>query len=185
MQDVKLVQGQNLQTLETRAEKADRRSYIHLAFVFGFATALTILSFVVQPFGSICVLSSLPSGAASGPATITLIRRAATPLLQVFQVYPPILTPTSQGSALGYGSPRISDTLARGAVSGCVVEQVLMDHVFGYSYGMPFVGTRSQRPTRVLLLNREKAYTLLRQSVISIVQLSISPLHRGADNSTG
>ena len=47
---------------------------------------------------------------------------AASPLVD-FQVYEPVLTPS--GNAENYG---------------CVYEQLLMDHVFGFSYGMPFVG---------------------------------------------
>ena len=47
---------------------------------------------------------------------------AASPLVD-FQVYEPVLTPA--GSSDQYG---------------CVYTQLLMDHVFGFSYGMPFVG---------------------------------------------
>lgn len=48
---------------------------------------------------------------------------APSPLVD-FQVYEPVLTPS--GTADQYG---------------CVYTQLLMDHVFAYSYGMPFVGT--------------------------------------------
>ncbi len=47
---------------------------------------------------------------------------APSPLVD-FQVYEPVLTPS--GAADQYG---------------CVYTQLLMDHVFAYSYGMPFVG---------------------------------------------
>ena len=42
----------------------------------------------------------------------------------IFQVYPPVLTPS--GSSNKYG---------------CVYTKVLMEHNFAYSYGQPFVGT--------------------------------------------
>lgn len=50
---------------------------------------------------------------------------APSPLVD-FQVYEPVLTPS--GTAGQYG---------------CVYTQLLMDHVFAYSYGIPFVGTHS------------------------------------------
>ncbi|KAL8790734.1 MAG: hypothetical protein Q9195_006212 [Heterodermia aff. obscurata] len=53
---------------------------------------------------------------------------AASPLVD-FQVYEPVLTPA--GSTNQYG---------------CVYTQLLMDHVFGFSYGMPFVGDYSPPP---------------------------------------
>ena len=48
--------------------------------------------------------------------------RAPSPLVD-FQVYAPILTPS--GNANQYG---------------CIHDQLLMDHVFAFSYGKPFVG---------------------------------------------
>lgn len=51
---------------------------------------------------------------------------AAPPLVD-FQVYEPVLTPS--GSADQYG---------------CIYTKLLMDHVFGFSYGKPFVGPRIQ-----------------------------------------
>ena len=56
---------------------------------------------------------------AVGPRQANL---AASPLVD-FQVYEPVLTPA--GSTDQYG---------------CVYTQLLMEHVFGFSYGMPFVG---------------------------------------------
>ena len=57
-------------------------------------------------------------------------RQAPVPAALVdFQVYEPVLTPS--GTADQYG---------------CVYTQLLMDHVFAYSYGMPFVGMRKPPP---------------------------------------
>lgn len=77
---------------------------------------------------------------AEEPTFASHVKRAATPLLNVFQVYPPVLTPTSQGLALTNGSSGFPAATHPGATSGCVAQQVLMDHVFAFSYGMPFVG---------------------------------------------
>ena len=55
---------------------------------------------------------------------------AASPLVD-FQVYEPVLTPS--GSSDQYG---------------CIHTQLLMDHVFGFSYGKPFVGTSYPGPLR-------------------------------------
>ena len=78
----------------------------------------------------LCVLFALPSiSRASRSRTpndeISKRQSATSALLSVFAVYEPVLTPT--GSSDQYG---------------CIYTELLMDHVFGYSYGMPFVGTR-------------------------------------------
>lgn len=62
---------------------------------------------------------------------------AVMPVLRVFQVYPPVLTPTSNGMALSNGQAQ--DPMV--ATSGCVRSQVLMQHRFGNSYGKPFVSS--------------------------------------------
>ena len=51
---------------------------------------------------------------------------AASPLVN-FQVSEPVLTPS--GTSDQYG---------------CIYKQLLMDHVFAFSYGKPFVGRNSQ-----------------------------------------
>jgi len=68
------------------------------------------------------------------PATATLVD---------FQVYPPVLTPYSPlGNDLV-----LADGAAVSAVGvasdskACVVNQTLMVHTFGQSYGQPFVGS--------------------------------------------
>ena len=59
-----------------------------------------------------------------GPDMAIGKRQALAPSTLVdFQVYEPVLTPS--GTVDQYG---------------CVYTQLLMDHVFAYSYGMPFVG---------------------------------------------
>lgn len=65
---------------------------------------------------------------------ILLARARAAPLLEDIQVAPPVLTPNGliddEGKVL---SPGVN-------VGGCVVKQVLVEHVFGNSYGVPFIG---------------------------------------------
>ena len=78
----------------------------------------------------LCVLFALPSiSRASGSQTpndeVFKRQSAASGLLNDFEVYQPVLTPT--GSSDQYG---------------CIYTELLMDHSFGFSYGMPFVGMR-------------------------------------------
>ena len=55
------------------------------------------------------------------PKRSTVEASSSTGLQEVFEVYQPVSL-TSHGS------------------SGCNLDMVLMDHVFAYSYGAPFVG---------------------------------------------
>lgn len=68
---------------------------------------------------------------------------AAATLLQVFQVYPPVLTPTQNGLVITDGSSISQSVMPTGQTQGCVTTQVLMNHVFANSYGAPFVGRQS------------------------------------------
>ena len=76
----------------------------------------------------LCVLVALSrhiTGSKAHPDYIVRPRQTtsvASPLVD-FQVYEPVLTPA--GSTDQYG---------------CVYTQLLMEHDFGFSYGMPFVG---------------------------------------------
>ena len=76
----------------------------------------------------LCVFAALSrhiTGSEAHPDYVVETRQAplaASPLVD-FQVYEPVLTPT--GPTNQYG---------------CVYTQLLMEHVFGFSYGMPFVG---------------------------------------------
>ena len=68
------------------------------------------------------------------PATATLVD---------FQVYPPVLTPYSplgNDLVLADGAAVSAIGVASDA-KACVVNQTLMVHTFGQSYGQPFVGT--------------------------------------------
>ncbi|KAA6408958.1 MAG: hypothetical protein FRX48_07302 [Lasallia pustulata] len=82
----------------------------------------------------LCVLFALPSiSHASGWQTpndeVFKRQSAASGLLNDFEVYQPVLTPT--GSSDQYG---------------CTYTELLMDHSFGFSYGMPFVGSYTPPP---------------------------------------
>lgn len=83
------------------------------------------------------------------PPTFELIKYAAaasatpTGLLEVFQVYQPVLTPqgATDETILSDGVENTTTVAAAASPSSC--EVLLMDHVFAYSYGIPFVGTWS------------------------------------------
>ncbi|GAB7356322.1 hypothetical protein MBLNU459_g7118t2 [Dothideomycetes sp. NU459] len=65
---------------------------------------------------------------------------ATTPILEVFQVYPPVLTVDSDGDfELTDGST--DDTIALASSNQSVCQETLVVHSFAYSYGEPFVGT--------------------------------------------
>lgn len=74
----------------------------------------------------LCVLISLSRSAvvAQAPDSLLQVRQAAetSPLVN-FQVYEPVLTPTGPSDEYG-----------------CVYTKLLMDHIFAFSYGKPFVG---------------------------------------------
>lgn len=73
---------------------------------------------------------------------------SATPaVLEVFQVYQPVLTPsgiTAQTIA-GDGSANTTTILPTAASDSCKV--LLMEYSFGYSYGKPFVGNFLPHPS--------------------------------------
>lgn len=62
------------------------------------------------------------------------------PLLQVFQVYPPVFVPVNDGSALTDSSSAFQVGGDTASVRGCVRTKKLVTHVFANSYGLPFVG---------------------------------------------
>lgn len=74
----------------------------------------------------LCVLMSLSRSAVveKAPNSLLQVRQAAetSPLVN-FQVNQPVLTPTGPNDEYG-----------------CVYSKLLMDHVFAFSYGSPFVG---------------------------------------------
>ena len=65
---------------------------------------------------------------------------SASAVLEVFQVYQPVLTPSgaTDETILGNGAENTTTIGQAAANSGC--EVLLMDHSFGFSYGIPFVG---------------------------------------------
>lgn len=68
---------------------------------------------------------------AQAPDRLQKLESAVDPSILVnFQVHEPVLTPTGPSDELG-----------------CVHSQFLMEHVFAFSYGNPFVGMRSSSPT--------------------------------------
>jgi hypothetical protein len=85
-------------------------------------------------------------------ATLALLGTAITPVaatLVDFQVYPPVLTPYSPlGNELVLSNgAAVSAVGVASDAKACVVNQTLMVHTFGQSYGQPFVG-KPRRPRR-------------------------------------
>jgi len=79
------------------------------------------------------------------PDTRRLVKNAvATPIatpsvLEDFQVYQPVLTPSVATGAIIVSTGEDNSTTVA-SLSGSVCEVLLMDYSFGYSYGMPFIG---------------------------------------------
>jgi hypothetical protein len=97
----------------------------------GLAT-LSLLYLCTRFFGSLsftaCKLSTAWTGHSHTPAAVSL--------LEVFQVYQPVLAPSLRPS----DASRESATDPASDGSDCLHTSILMDHVFAFSYGDPFVG---------------------------------------------
>ncbi|KAK5127571.1 hypothetical protein LTR85_006911 [Meristemomyces frigidus] len=93
-----------------------------------------ILSYLLANAASPCLAAAL-----SVRALPHFARAVATPLLEVFQVYPPVLTVAPDGELeLTDGSSNATVDIVDSGSQTC--QQVLVVHSFAYSYGMPFVG---------------------------------------------
>jgi len=80
--------------------------------------------------------------AASARGVTIHARAAATSLLEVFQVYPPVLTVTPSGLLeITDGSSNATVDIIDNHRPSC--QQTLVVHSFAYSYGDPFVGSYS------------------------------------------
>ena len=67
------------------------------------------------------------------------VRAVTTPLLEVFQVYPPVLTVTPGGVLeITDGSSNATVDIINSDRPTC--QKVLVNHSFAYSYGEPFIG---------------------------------------------
>lgn len=80
-------------------------------------------------------------------------------VLEVFQVYQPVLTPTGlvDETVLEDGSESAATVAQTVAPGGC--ETLLMEHSFGFSYGIPFVGENSLPKTLRTSPNKTGNYT--------------------------
>ena len=94
---------------------------------------------------------ALPNLSDAGPLAERVLRpvkhlarqaaNATTSVLTDFQVYPPVLTPLTDGFGLTNGSADNGEVpVPTPANSTCVTQQTLMEYSFANSYGMPFVG---------------------------------------------
>jgi hypothetical protein len=71
---------------------------------------------------------------------------AVAPFLEVFQVYPPVLTAEPDGALeITDGSTDTSPATIRSRSASC--QEILTVYSFAYSYGQPFIGEYSSRPT--------------------------------------
>lgn len=90
--------------------------------------------------------------------SVLAVAQTQAALLQDIQVAPPVLTPSGLTNGSSSGFPSGLDP------QGCVVQQVLVDHVFAYSYGQPFIGqdpTASERG-RLLIVARYLQSSIMR-----------------------
>jgi len=106
-------------------------------YVSRFSTALEFRGVVAEALTRANILTEYP---------ITTV----SPLLQVFQVYPPVLTAVpGAGLEIADGSPNTTVALANNSISSC--EETLIVHSFSNSYGRPFVGSCQRNSARVSL----------------------------------
>jgi hypothetical protein len=73
-------------------------------------------------------------------AAVTPPPPANSSVLDVFQVYQPVLTPSGPTDEVILGDGAENTTTIASASSGASCQVVLMEHVFALSYGQPFVG---------------------------------------------
>jgi hypothetical protein len=83
---------------------------------------------------------------------------SSSPVLEVFQVYQPVLAPSGPTDQT-IGSSGSSNTTAIGSAdTSASCTQLLMEYSFGFSYGHPFVGIFScvqKHSQSVLIINRQ------------------------------
>lgn len=82
--------------------------------------------------------------------TTTVVAPTSTGVLEVFQVYQPVLTPkgVTDETTLSNGAENTTTIAATESTSAC--ELLLMDHSFGFSYGLPFVGNAVSCPNMTI-----------------------------------
>lgn len=97
-----------------------------------------------------CLPTSSFQESGASPSAFELVKYAAaassatptpTGVLEVFQVYQPVLTPQGATDETTLSDGVENTTTLATAASSSSCEVLLMDHVFAYSYGIPFVGT--------------------------------------------
>lgn len=132
-------------------DRSSRHVVAYVAKVFLAAALLIATTLSVYTSGGDANASSGHATTVTFPATNGLAKYAApgpaatatsssAPVLEVFQVYQPILTPEGLTDQTITSDRIFNTTVVAGdtAVSSCT--QLLMYHSFGYSYGQPFVG---------------------------------------------
>lgn len=110
------------------------------------ACTLTLLTVVACYFPRTTSLVDFSALELPSSASHVLSKYAATvptPLLEVFQIYPPVLTALTNGTLeITDGSSSASVSVVESESQPC--QEVLVVHSFAYSYGEPFVGMNHQ-----------------------------------------
>jgi hypothetical protein len=92
---------------------------------------------------TISVLSDRGSdaqAAVAGAAKVSM-KPSSTGVLEVFQVYQPVLTPSGPTDEIISSDGSSNTTAIISTENGSSCTQLLMEYSFGFSYGHPFVGT--------------------------------------------
>ena len=122
-----------------------RRRRVHLA-AFVFAGCCIILFWVFGDCLSIRAVSIAETNATDlSPSALVKYEAASaalstTGVLEVFQVYQPVLTPTgaTDETVMSNGTEDTTTIAPMTPETSCQI--VLMQHDFAYSYGLPFIG---------------------------------------------
>lgn len=94
-------------------------------FIFGKSVATDI-----SPIASYILVKNAVHAVVAAPTSA---------VLECFQVYPPVLFPTAGDNTVSSDGLENTNSIATAdATRSCQV--LLMEHSFGYSYGIPFVG---------------------------------------------
>lgn len=133
-----------------RSSKSSSGALIRVRVAFTFLLMCLFLLFLLvglHPIDHVSGIEILKRGFDNAQTTYNPARSfssyaivAAAAVLQVFQVYPPVLMPTSNGLAITDGSSISQCAMPTSQSQTCFRHQVLMNHVFANSYGAPFVG---------------------------------------------
>ena len=149
-------QKQQLTWPRVDVEKTDERSALagelkllkprlKLLILKVFLCGVSLL-FFVQNFSTCDTLHKKPTSLFSylrsnAKAAVAKVQFSSPEVLEVFQVYQPVFTPSwlTDQTISSDGSSSTAAINSTETISSCT--QLLMEHSFGFSYGHPYVGT--------------------------------------------